>query len=167
MREKGLYRDTRYLKPYDLRPTEIPEGFVLIQDTREQRPLFSRIPKGLTVMSATLRDGDYSVKGFEDKICFERKAADIYTYCTVDQPKTKAKMERFKSFEFVGLIIEMREAELLQFQQFTKVHPEAIRGALVAFEIRYGIHIYYGDRESCARYLLDRAVKFFNVKHEA
>lgn len=159
--------DLKHLTPYTLKPIEIPDGFVLIQDTREQRPLFSRIPKGLTVMSATLHDGDYSVKGFESSICFERKAADIYTYCTVDQPKTKAKMERFKSFEFVGLIIEMKEAELFQFQQYTKAHPEAIRGALCSFDVRYGVHIYYGTRENCARWLLDRAVKYWNIKHEA
>ena len=160
------YSNPNYLKHYTLKPTPIPEGFVLIQDTREQRALFNRIPKGLTVQAATLNNGDYSVKGFEDAVCFERKAGDIWSYVAGDRDKTKEKMERFKAYEFVGLIIEARELELFQFQERSKVHPEVMRAALVSFEVRYGVHIYYGDRDNCARWLLDRAVKFWNVKHE-
>lgn len=167
MREKPRDHDTKFTTLYTLKPTPIPPGFTLIVDTREQRSLFTRVPKGLTIRSATLHDGDYSVAGFEDKICFERKSSDIFPYCSVDHDKTKRKMERFKNFEFVGLIIEIKEADLFQFQQMTKVHPEVVRAALTSFEVRYGVHIYYGNRENCARWLLDKAVKFFNIKHEA
>jgi hypothetical protein len=155
-----------YLRPYSLKPTIIPPGFVLVQDTREQRPLFPRIPKGLTISSATLHNGDYSVQGFENLICFERKSMDLFSYCGPDHDKTRAKMERFRSMEFVGLVIELKEAEILQFQARTRVHPEVVRAALCSFDIRYGVHIYYGTRETCARWLLDRAVKFYNVKRE-
>jgi len=165
MREKP-YSQAHKLKPYVLKPTVIPEGFVLLVDTREQRPLFARVPKGLTIQSTTLHDGDYSVKGFEDRICFERKSSDLFPYCTSEQRKTRVKMERFRGMEFVGLVIELRESEILQFQERTQCHPEAIRGALCSFEVRYGVHVYYGNREQCSRWLLDRAVKFWNVKHE-
>jgi ERCC4-type nuclease len=166
VKEKAWGDDPKHFRPYTLKPTVFPENFVLLQDTREQLPLFSRIPKGLTVMSTNLRDGDYSIRGFESQICFERKAHDLYSYCSTEQDKTKAKMERFKKMEFVGLIIEGRESEIYQFQQHTKVHPECIRGALTSFQIRYGVHVYIGSRENCARWLLDCAVKFWNVKHE-
>ena len=164
---KDYPQDDRFLKTYTLKPTVIPEGFVLCVDTREQRSLFQRVPKGLTICSTTLTDGDYSVQGMTDKICFERKAGDIFNYCTVEQEKTKEKMARFKTFEFVGLVIEAtRETELFQFQQFTKAHPEAIRGALISFEVKSNVHIYYGNRENCARWLLDRAIRFYRLKKE-
>lgn len=166
MKEKPRSADPRVLKPYVLKPTIIPPDFVLKIDTREQRPLFHPLPKGLMVVRDTLHDGDYSIQGFEDSICFERKSSDIFAYCTSESKKTRAKMERFRSMEFVGLIIEARESDLFQFHELIKYHPEAIRGALTSFEIRYGVHIYYGSREQCARWLLDRAVKFWNVKHE-
>lgn len=158
----------RSREPYTLKPTEIPDGFVLVQDTREQRPLWpsGRIPKGLTIKSATLYNGDYSVLGFEDRICFERKADDIFPYCSVDHDKTKEKMRRMAGYEFAGLIIEHKEHELYQHQVHTKVHPEVIRAALVSFAVRYGVHVFFGTRESCARWLLDCAVKFWKVKHE-
>ena len=166
MKERPWSSDPRHLKPYTLKPTPIPPNFTLLVDTREQRPLFARIPKGLTIQACTLSNGDYSVQGFANKICFERKAADLFPYCSSEREKTVTKMKRFKGFEFVGLIIELRESEIYQFQEHTKVHPEVIRGAILSFEIRYGVHVYYGNREQCARKLLDWAVKFWNVKHE-
>ncbi len=166
MKESAYSDNPKFLKPYTLKPTPIPEGFCLVTDTREQRPLFPRIPKGLTIMSATLSDGDYSVRGFESLICFERKAHDLYSYCSTEREKTLSKMCRFKQMEFVGLIIEGRELDIYQFQQHTKVHPECIRGALTSFQIRYGVHVYIGSRENCSRWLLDCAVKFWMVKHE-
>ena len=149
-----------------LKPTVIPENMVVIVDTREQLPLFTKPPKGLLLVRDYLTDGDYSLRGFENKICFERKASDIFSYCTSEQEKTKKKMERFKSFEFVGLIIELKESSLFQFQTFTSAHPESIRGALISFEVRYGVHIFYGNRENCARWMLDRMVKYWKMKHE-
>ncbi len=166
MKEKSWADNSTHLKPYILKPTVIPDGFCLITDTREQRPLFSRIPKDLTIRSATLSNGDYSVHGFESQIVFERKSHDLWPYCSSEREKTKEKMERFKDYEFVGLIIELKESEIYQFQQFTKVHPECIRGALISFQVRYGVHCYYGSRENCSRWLIDCAVKFWNIKHE-
>ncbi len=160
------YQNKNYGKLYELKPTVIPENMVVIVDTREQLPLFTKPPKGLLLVRDYLTDGDYSLRGFQDKICFERKASDIFSYCTSEQEKTKKKMERFKSFEFVGLIIELKESSLFQFQTFTAAHPESIRGALISFEVRYGVHIFYGNRENCARWMLDRMVKYWKIKHE-
>uniref|UniRef100_A0A6M3JPZ1 Putative nuclease n=1 Tax=viral metagenome TaxID=1070528 RepID=A0A6M3JPZ1_9ZZZZ len=157
--------DDKYTRPYILKPTVIPDNFVLLQDTREARPLFTRIPKGLTVMSKTLSRGDYSILGQEENFCVERKASDIFSY-VVDREKTIKKMKQFKQMEFVGLIIEGKETDLYQYQQFTKIHPESVRGALVSFQVRYGVHLFVGSRENCIRVLLDWAVKFWNIKHE-
>lgn len=154
---------------YKLKSTTFPEGFVFLQDTREQRsPLISRIPKGLVIKSCTLHNGDYSVLGFEGKFAIERKGiSDLFPYCSSEREKTQAKMARFKEMDWVGLVIEAKERDILQYQQFTKVHPETIRGALISFEIRYGIHIYYNnDRAEIVRWMLDRAVKYWKVQHE-
>ena len=45
---------------------------------------------------------------------------------------------------------------------------EAARQALVSFEIRYGVHVYYSrSRKDIARWILDRAIKFYKVQREA
>jgi len=165
MRVKG--RDYA-AQEYKLKGFNFPDGFVLISDTREQRPLFTRLPSGLVIKSIALKDGDYSIQGFEDKFAIERKGiSDLVSYCASERTRTIQKMERFKDFDFVGLVIEARESDLLKPFEFSKVSPEAIRQTLVSFEIRSGVHIYYSSsRESIGRWVLDRAIKFYNVKRE-
>jgi len=99
---------------YKMKPFKFPEGLIVLQDTREQTPLFgTRLPKGLVLCSTNLKDGDYSLQGFQDHIAFERKGiSDLLSYCTVERDKTKAKMERFSMMDFVALIIESRESDL-------------------------------------------------------
>jgi ERCC4-type nuclease len=162
----------KFSKPYELKPTVIPPDFVLIQDTREQRPLFTRIPKGLTIQSATLKDGDYSIRGFESSFAIERKnISDLYPYCSTEREKTLIKMQRFRkmvdSGGWVGLCIEEKESTVYQHQVFTKIHPENVRGAIISFAIRYHINVYFaGNRDNAGRWILDHAVKFYRVKHE-
>ena len=161
-----------YLKDYKLKPTIIPPDFTLIVDTREQAPLFTRIPKGLTIISDTLENGDYGIKGFP-LFAIERKGiGDLFPYCSSERDKTVKKMLRFKQMikagGWVGLVIENKESDVYQHQAFSRVHPEVIRGAVISFAVRYGVHVYFANnRDIAARYILDHAVRFFNVSREA
>ena len=83
---------------YKLVGFKFPQDFVMVVDPREQRPLFTRFPSGLVIKSATLKDGDYSIMGFENKIAFERKGiSDLFPYCSTEREKTIKKMQRFKT----------------------------------------------------------------------
>jgi ERCC4-type nuclease len=165
MRKRAVSRKSE--EDYKLVGFKFPEEFVLCVDNREQRPLFTRFPPGLMIQSKTLKDGDYSIKGFEDKICFERKGiSDLFPYCSTEREKTIKKMQRFRDMEFVGLIIEAEEKEVLRFQQFTEVHPEVVRGAITSFQVRYGVHVRFGSREEIARYMMDVMIKYYSIKKE-
>lgn len=157
---------------YTLKPTLIPDGFILLQDTREQKALFTRIPKGLTIQSKTLQDGDYSILGLSHLFAIERKfMGDLYPYCSTEREKTVEKMKRFRKISeaggWVGLCIEEKESNIYQHQLFTRIHPEVIRGAIISFSVRYHVHVYFaGNRENAARWILDHAVRFWNIQHE-
>jgi len=153
---------------YKLKPYKFPEGLIVLQDTREQTPLFgTRLPKGLILCSTTLIDGDYSIQGFRDKFAIERKGiSDLLSYCTTEREKTKAKMERFKQMEFVALVIESRESDIYRPYLHSTISPEVVRQAIVSFQIRYGIHVYIGSRENISRYVLDIMIKYYLVKKE-
>jgi hypothetical protein len=165
VRESPRSKNKRYLEPYTLKRTVIPDGFVLVIDTNETLPFFSRPPAGLMVVRESLANGDYSIRGYERQVSIERKKDDIWAYC-ISHEETKEKMERFREFEFAALVIEHKESELYQFQEYCTIHPERVRGALISFNVRYGVHIYCGDRANCERWILDRLVKFWNIKHE-
>lgn len=169
LKPTALYAD-------ELKPARIPEGFILLQDTREQKPLYSigsgNGVEGLEVATATLAHGDYSVKGFENKFAIERKQiSDFYTYIGKERDRTTRKMEHFREMVsgggWVGLVVEATEADLLTGYVMSRVSPETARQALVSFEVRYGIHVYYSrSRRDIARWVLDRAIKFYKIQRE-
>ena len=155
-----------------LKPYKIPEGMQVVVDTREQIPLFKRIPPGLTLVSKSLKDGDYSLIGFENKFAIERKMiSDFYGYIGGERKKTVDKMKRFdkmvKSGGFVMLCIEAAEEEVLYGHEFSKLSPEVARQAVNSFRLRYGVHIYYNkDRKYIERTILDSMIKFYNLQRE-
>jgi len=160
------------IHPNNLKPYILPEGFVIVKDTREQRPLFDRPQDGLQVVKDTLHYGDYSIRGFETIFAVERKQiSDFYSYIGKERERTVKKMEQFREIVcrggFVGLAIEATESDLLSGYIMSRVSPEVARQALVSFEIRYGVHCYYSKyRKDIERWIIDRAVKFYRVMKE-
>lgn len=153
-----------------LKPYKIPEDMIIVVDTREQSPLFleRRAIKGLITVRDTLTNGDYSLRGFENKFMIERKQiSDLIPYLTRDHDKTAKKLSRCKEYLFKGLAIEASEADCLGPQLFGNSSPEQIRQGLVAVEMRYGMHIYYTrSRKDLERWVLDRMIKFYNLMRE-
>lgn len=157
-----------------LKPFKFPDGFVLIQDTSEQKPLFTpqTTPVDLIIINKKLKDGDYSIKGFEPYFTIERKQmSDFYRYIGAEREKTYRKLKRFKTMidkdGWVGLVIECSEADILFGNLYSKVSPETARQALVSFEVRTGIHCYYSrSRNEIRRWVLDRMIKFYRLKRE-
>jgi ERCC4-type nuclease len=155
-----------------LKPVRFPEGFGLVVDSREKRPLFKDTPDGLSVGTGTLHHGDYSIRGFEDIFAIERKQiSDFYSYIGRERDRTVKKMEEFReivsSGGFAGLVIEASESDVLSGYIMSRMSPEVARQALVSFEIRYGVHLFYSkSRRDIERWIMDRAVKFYRVMRE-
>jgi ERCC4-type nuclease len=139
-----------------------PKDFVLVIDTREQNPLCGNV-KGLTVYRDTLKDGDYSIRGFENRFAVERKkVSDFYSYIGKQHKQTVEKLKRFKQIDFSGLVIEASLDDLLSPQMYTQVSPETARQFLVSVNVRYGIHVFCDrHRKNIEMWLLDRAIKFY------
>jgi ERCC4-type nuclease len=161
-----------YIQSGNLKPVKVPDGFGLVVDSREQKPLFGETTDGLEVITDTLHHGDYSIRGFENMFTIERKKiSDFYSYIGRERDRTIRKMGQFReivsSGGFAGLVIEASECNLLSGYIMSRVSPETARQALVSFEIRYGVHIYYSkSRKDIARWILDRAIKFYRVMRE-
>ena len=159
-------------KIHTLKPFKFPAGFILLQDTREQRPLFTRPPKGLTVQTTTIHDGDYSLRGFKDRFVVERKQmSDFYSYIGKERKRTLKKLERFDEIKlnggWVGLVIEASEKDILNGNIMGTLSPEVARAFLISWEVRHGFHVYMNrSRKDCARWILDRAIKFYRVIRE-
>ena len=152
------------IKEIKFKPVTIPNGFTLIIDTREQQRLFVRPPKGLPVIVDTLKHGDYSIKGFEDKVCIERKQmSDYLTYIGKDRDKTAEKLSYMKDFYFAALVIELdrierndsEEKASFRIPSWSKLKIEHIIGFEKSARVKYGVHIFKSfSRKHCERFIL-------------
>jgi len=163
------------------KPTKLPEGFVLLIDSREQLPLFvdhrlqkgdhiilkKGLYKGLEIKCVTCPTAiDYTVEGYENQIGIERKrVSDFLSYVGKERKKTDRKREILQSMFFAGLLIEANESDLVAPQVYGgRITPEHVRGFLVSCNVRNGIHVYANrNRQACERWALDRLVKAYNV----
>jgi ERCC4-type nuclease len=147
------------------KPTAIPKGFALIIDTREQQPLFTAPPTGLTIVRRKLDTGDYSVDGYEDALCVERKQnSDFYGYIGKERDRTVKKLEALSKMRFAALVIEETEARLFGVQRYTKLTHEHARGFLKMVEVKYGIHtLICHNRVTLERWILDRLAYGYKI----
>lgn len=142
----------------ELPTIKIPKDFVLIQDTREQKPLFA---PDETVLERALKTGDYSVLGFEDRVTIERKSIpDLYG--SIKRPHFEKRIKRMKEMDWAGLLIEGSEDAVMRKRPYGNILPQHVYGALTSYEIQ-GIHIYFSRRPRDARFwVLSRLIKFYD-----
>ena len=171
------FKSNKNLSPHivKLKPFKVPEGLTIIVDTREQLPLFKRMPKHtgtINIIRKKVDYGDYTIEGFEDQFAIERKQiSDFYSYIGKERKKTTRKMQEFgeivKNGGWVALVIEESEATILSGFLMSKVPPEVARGFLNSWRVRYGLHSYFSrERKFIERFVLDSMIKFYNVRNE-
>lgn len=145
---------------------QIPEGFYLIQDTREQKPLFKPAP---WIIEKGLKSGDYSIKGFEDTIAIERKSInDLYGSLGVGRKRFEAELGRLLDYAWKGLLIEGPESKLYdEVHKFSSLHPNSLFHSLSRIEVFYGLHIYYAKKPYQARWwVLSRLTRYYKYLRE-
>jgi len=165
MKAKGKLKTSRHV----WKPTVVPDGFILVIDTRERKPFFTPLPKGLTAVRLALDRGDYSVLGFERFVAVERKQlSDFLQYVGKDRLRTIGKLESLKSCFWAGLVVECSEEDLYVPEMCGScLSPEHIRGFLKSLRVRYGVHFYCNrDRAACERWVLDSLAEAYKVLRE-
>jgi ERCC4-type nuclease len=172
MRVKPRAKVTRKIRAVNysgLKPHIVPEDMVVVVDTREQEPLWCpKTPKGLTIVRDTVKVGDYTIRGMENMIGIERKkVTDLLSYLTSERDRTREKLYELKKLDFRALVIEVYESELWLPKFYSNISPEVIRQSLVSFEVKFGLHVYYGTRADLERKVLDWLIYFYNLKRSA
>ena len=82
-------------------------NYTVIQDTREQDGWwFTEYDKCDGMEVGTLTTGDYTIKGFEDVVCVERKASTSEIAMNLGRKKApfQAEVERMKDYSFAFIV---------------------------------------------------------------
>lgn len=98
--------------------------FIVIKDTREQEGyFFSAFNTCAGMIEQKLDTGDYTIQGFEDKICIERKGCVEELAVNLGQKKQAFmnEIERMKVFPHKFLILEFSLEDLVKFPDETRI----------------------------------------------
>jgi ERCC4-type nuclease len=144
--------------------------FDVIVDTREQTPwTFASSTVIDNIVHRKLDTGDYSVVGFEDVLCIERKksVAEIATNITED--RFKRAMERMAQFKYKFLLLEFSYYQIDQYpegsnipkwkQSKTVVTGAFIMRRLVEIQVQHDIHVIACGNAQYAEYMAEKIMK--------
>lgn len=137
-----------------------PKQFTAIIDTREQSPY--DLPNS---ERAALKTGDYSIKGMEQQITIERKTkSDAYGTIGAGRKRFTKELERMKSFDYAAIIVECSMKDFVEHPpKFSKLAPKSAINSLLAWSVRYGVHVFFCDNRTFATVTCYRLLeKYYN-----
>ena len=113
----------------------------VVIDTREQLPY--EFEDSIT---RTLQTGDYSIFGYEDKVTVERKTkADAYGTIGKGRARFIKELERLSEIDYSAIIVEASLSNFVEPPLFSQLNPKSAINSLLAWSIRYGVHVYFAD----------------------
>ena len=132
------------------------ERYEVIRDTREKQGWFWPENNFCTGMVGKgLKTGDYTLSGYEDIVCIERKASPEELALNVGKNKARfvRELERMQDIQHRYIVCEFSLDDLLNFPDETKIPDgkrESVRisgkyiiRCLVDYGVKYGVHVLY------------------------
>lgn len=121
----------------------------IIVDSREQRPFdFLSCAGGVQTMKGTLLLGDYSVRGFEDRIAVERKSLPDLVQCLGNErSRFEREIRRAAGLDSFMVCIEASFDDLASGRYRSKLNPGAAVASVLAFMARHNVaFLFAGNR---------------------
>ena len=146
------------------------KAITIIQDTREQLELDFSGFRGVKTICKGLKTGDYSIDGYEDAICWERKSvADCIGTLTGGHERFLREMERMQSYEEKYILIEHTASVMCHYcdrHGWTTKFDTAIQ-SLLAYAHHYHVRVRFcKNREDMANYIVRKSREFLKKKGE-
>lgn len=128
----------------------------VVIDSREQAPFrFEGYPVEIEI--GTLATGDYSLRGFEDRIAIERKElGDLIGCLTHDRERFARELTRLRGFESAAVVVESPFDELRAGRYRSQMRPEAALQSVLSIQSVYRMPFLFGrDRSDAERLTFD------------
>lgn len=123
--------------------------FVVAIDTREQTP-FPML--GIATMRKTLKTGDYSIIGLEDRVTVERKSySDAWGSMSEGRARFERCVKRMAAMDRAAIVIECSLSALACAPSYIqRVTPASVVGGLISWSAQYAIPIFFCDTREYA-----------------
>lgn len=146
------------------------EEIVITTDTREQLFLDFTKFRGVSSVRSTLKTGDYSIQGYDDTICFERKSVqDLVGTLIGGHERFLREMERMRSFKAKYILVEHTPDILYNYcaKHGWQRKFNTIIQSLLAYACHYQVRVRFcKDREDMAEYIVKKAREFLREQGE-
>lgn len=148
----------------------MPTQLTVIEDSREQSPLDFTGMRGVKSVRQGLKTGDYSIQGYEDKICFERKSVpDLVGTLIGGHERFLREMNRMKDFEVKYILVEHTAGTVYRYceRHAWEKKFDTIIQSLLAYAYHYGVRVRFcKDRADMAKYIVVKAKEFLKEREE-
>jgi len=110
----------------------------IVIDTREQAPLdFAAWPE-VSPERGTLRVGDYSLAGLEDRFAIERKSLpDLVASVTTHRERLERELQTLRGYDLAAIVVEADMGQVLRHGYRSHATPDSVLQSLAAFLVRY------------------------------
>ena len=128
----------------------------IIRDTREQDGfLFAGF--NATVTDGTLTSGDYSVRGFENRIAIERKSLDdLIGSISTGRERFERELCRLAGLDVAMVVVEAPLIALRQHRYKSRMEPKAAEQSCWCFQQRHMIPFHFaGDKADAEAFTFD------------
>lgn len=145
--------------------------FIVAVDTREQTPFtfegfraFSddeKYPRIITKRT-TLKTGDYSIIGFEKKICVERKSkSDLFGSVTTGRDRFEREFQRMSEMERAALVCEASNASILAGLENSQIDGANVLRTFISWAGRYRVPCFFCTSRAEAEWVTLEILRFF------
>lgn len=140
--------------------------FTIIIDSRENLPYdFKLIKPEPITKRRSLKTGDYSIKGLEDKICCERKTiSDFLGSVGCNRQRFEKEFQRMAEMQYAALVLEFDFKTLfLNPPARSKMNVKAAFRTVISWSVKYNVCIWpMFNRESAEKITYLILEKFYN-----
>jgi ERCC4-type nuclease len=115
----------------------------VITDSREQRPWLFPSDRFVTDRRK-LVTGDYSLLGYENTFCIERKSlGDFVGTLFGDWIRFRKELIRMSGFDIACIVVECNVEDIRQKKYESEVAPESVLGKAHAIYLDHGLPVYF------------------------
>jgi DNA excision repair protein ERCC-4 len=120
-------------------------------DSAEQKPWAEFDADVFTLTKANLFTGDYTVEGYQDRICIERKSiGDLVQTFVRDWLRFRRQLYRMAGFDLALIVVEANVADVWEHRYESDADPASVIGRAHACLIDHGVGVMFaGPRAVC------------------
>lgn len=137
---------------------------IVVIDSREQ---YAYDKFTVPAETGTLKTGDYSIKGYEDRVACERKTLnDIIGCLTVGRERFERELARSMEYDYFALVIEGTLKDIVSGNYWSKMLPKSAVNSLLAFSIRYRLPIFFAGNRGFGNRLTENLLRLWLREQE-